>query len=177
MCRIIVAIACLLSLSLRGEAQTATEVFQLRLASAELGQAILANNFIGTALTCNPLRLGRRREVFTLHRGQRAAQVAAWIAHCPPGRHGIAEHLPAIAQRPVRGFQCAPVFNPPHHGQVSEAVVRGSVVEGVANDANAGVLALPASPCCSMEGYVSKSSISRPNLCDYPHRLLPGWHV
>src|SRR4029077_13591022 len=34
-----------------GEAQTATEVFQLRLASAELGQAILANNFIGTALT------------------------------------------------------------------------------------------------------------------------------
>lgn len=51
MCRIIVAIACLLCLSLRGEAQTATEVFQLRLASAELGQAILANNFIGTALT------------------------------------------------------------------------------------------------------------------------------
>jgi hypothetical protein len=65
----------------------------------------------------NPLRLSRRREVFTLHRGQRAAQVAAWIAHCPPGRHGIAEQLPAVAERPVRGFQCAPIFNPPHHSQ------------------------------------------------------------
>ena len=63
------------------------------------------------------LRFDDRGVVLFFRWRQGAAQIAGRIALRPAGRHGVAEHLPAVLHRPMRGFQRAPALNPAQHGQ------------------------------------------------------------
>ena len=48
---------------------------------------------------------------------QCAAKVCRRVAVCSSGCHSIPEHLPAIAQGPMRRFQRAPALNAANYGQ------------------------------------------------------------